>query len=110
MNESVPLWFLENPKLWIHCKNQNAWQELVENKLVNAFIHDSEPWTQTTNKTTWVHSDYSPLKFEKMFKDNKDWWKSYGGPVFTYFVNQRRLWEFGACEFGICSDYIGSYV
>ncbi len=111
LSQSVPLWYLENPNLWIHCKNQTAWQFLVENKRTNAFIHTDEPWVQTTNGTTWVHSKYNPPDFYAMFKKQEydGWYKNYKGPIFTYFVNQKRLSGYENCDYGLCSDYIDSY-
>ncbi len=56
-NQSVPLWFLENPKLWVHCKNQEAWQLLVQNPYEELMKDYQEPiytwFVNHSNKKFW---------------------------------------------------------
>ncbi len=109
IHQSVPLRYLENPKIWVHCKNQSAYDILSKNPLVNCFQHDKEDWVKTSQGYIWVHSRWSPVYFTSEFTslDFSDMSKF----VFTWFVNNSGSSEldFEGEKYGICSDYVESY-
>lgn len=105
LSESVPLWFLENENLWIHCKNQNAYDFLSQVSGVNCFQHTDEDWVKTSKGFAWIHSRIQPSPYMMPNDDNR---------VYTYFVDKEcgSNWDkkiIDVNEYFICTDYPLSY-
>lgn len=108
MYQSVNTSYLENPNLLIHCKNDLAWETLKSNQLVHCFMQTEEDWVETTKKFVVVHSTFSPA----IFKPSAKMKSKYNGFIYTWFVDRpkAKFWKLENCDYGICSDYIGSYL
>lgn len=90
---SINEFFLDNEKLYVHCKNADALEFMVKNSLsCNYFWHQSDNFTITSNKKIWVHVG-KPL-IEKSICCLPEQYK-----------NEPNL---NVC-YGICSDYIEKY-
>lgn len=110
MSQSVPLWYLENPRLWLHCKNDEAWNFLSKVPSVNCFLHNDEDWVMTSNGTIWVHSRWSPATFKEQFF-YEEMKMSSKNIVYTWFVDKqkRHFWKIDNLHYGVCSDFIETY-
>ena len=81
-------------KLWIHCKNKQAVEYLVENDYeaanINWFWHEEDTMTLTSFNYVWAYPGKQPIKksIAVMPEINKD--------------------DISKCS-GICSDYIKDY-
>jgi len=81
-------------KLWIHCKNKQAVEYLVENDYeaanINWFWHENDAMTLTSFNYVWAYPGKQPIKksIAVMPEINKD--------------------DISKCG-GICSDYIKDY-
>ena len=81
--------FLKNKKLWIHCKNKEALEQLSYSDL-HYFWHEKDTVTLTSYKYVWAYPGKQPIKnsiavMPELYNDNK-----------TECI-------------GICSDYISNY-
>lgn len=61
LNQAVPLRFLEDPQVFLHCKNEAAYESLKVNQRVQCFKHDEEPFVlvEPSKSIKWLHSSYS---------------------------------------------------
>lgn len=97
----VDLSFLRNKRLWLHCKNIEAFAKLKTFPDTNCFMQDSEPHVKTTRGYTWNHSKTTTWEKNTVFVSlaghfpkpklfSKEWFckKLYGLP------------------FAICADYM----
>lgn len=62
--------FLQNKRLWIHCKNTQALQYVVDNKL-RGFYHNVDDYTMTTTGQIWVYPGKECPKGGVIVKPNK---------------------------------------
>lgn len=81
--------FLKNKKLWIHCKNKEALEQLSYSDL-HYFWHEKDTVTLTSYKYVWAYPGKQPIKnsiavMPELYNDN-----------------------ISEC-IGICSDYISNY-
>jgi hypothetical protein len=114
LSESIPLWYLQNPKLLVHCKNQDAWNILSKDPLVNCFQHTEENWVKSTRCDIIVHGDISPGKFLSDFKPKEnDLIGSYKSIIYTWFNNKEFEEEMkpslSKFDYTIMTDYPISY-
>lgn len=49
--------FFHNDKFWVHCKNIEALDKMTQHPLVNAFYHDKDACTLTSQKYIWTYPD-----------------------------------------------------
>ncbi len=102
MNESVNMEFLENEKIWCHCKNIKSYETLLKNPLVNCFFHSEEDYVFTSKGFTWFHSRTLPPPY-MLFGDEKK--------VYTYFVHKDKPdWADFIGDYYVCTDYPLNYV
>lgn len=47
--------FFYNDRLWVHCKNIEALYKLKNNPLINAFFHDQDDCTLTSQGFIWTY-------------------------------------------------------
>lgn len=74
-------------KLWIHCKNFEAFDNLIQIKEVNIFWHQNDSYTLTSHQYIWA---YPKMKTTKQCVILMPEWNDF-------------VFEDG---YGICSDYI----
>lgn len=80
-------YFLQNQKLWIHCKNVEAFLDLHNYSNINCFLQEDEPMVLTSRGYVWAHSKCPSA-------DDK-----------TIVVDLDRTKTYQSKPFGICSDY-----
>lgn len=83
--------FKHSSYLWIHCKNADASQWVLDNsRLINGFWHENDKMTFTTKLFIWTAS---PEAFSSR----------------TVLVNNRKdaVTTSSASLFGLCGDYVG---
>lgn len=87
----IDKYFLQNQKIWTHCKNVITYLELSKFSNINCFFQNDEEIVATTRGYFWAHS-------KCMIWNNKT------------IVTKLDSRNWGAPEnvFGICSDYIES--
>ena len=83
--------FLLDFRFWLHAKNGDAFNELVNNDYVNTFWHTTEDWILTSKKYIWTHPN------KKLFANS-----ICVLPELGFIGNIKE------CH-GICSDYIIKY-
>jgi hypothetical protein len=83
--------FLLDFRFWLHAKNGDAFNELVNNDYVNTFWHTTEDWILTSKKYIWTYPN------KKLFANS-----ICVLPELGYIGNIKE------CH-GICSDYIIKY-
>lgn len=88
LGEAIPLNFLEDEKLFCHCKNEEAYQFLKNNDKVKAFQHEDEPLVHIKN-FKWLHSSNNS-KPDNSIK------------VILGEINEIESLK---CYTGICTDY-----
>jgi hypothetical protein len=84
--------FLENPKLWCHAKNEEAFFRILQNQNIHSFWHQKDDYTLTSKGIPWVYPG-------KKVNQNSIWVL----PEHTIYKNITIN-----C-LGICSDYISRY-
>lgn len=58
--EEVPLSFLRDNRVWVHCKDEDAYEYLKKFLDINCFIsHDSISSSVTSRGYHWLHTDFS---------------------------------------------------
>lgn len=82
--------FLQNQRLWVHCKNNAAYLELSKYSDINCFFQDNDDLTITTRGYLWSHSK------------NTEW---NSNTVIVRLELSKMPEE--KVPFAICSDYIG---
>lgn len=82
-------YFLQNQRIWTHCKDINSYLELSKYSNINCFFQSNEKIVKTTGGYLWAHSDCKNF-------NNK-----------TIIVNLDHLEDNSFDAFGICSDYVG---
>lgn len=83
--------FLLDPKLWLHAKNGEAFNELVKNNDANAFWHTTEDWVLTSKKYIWTYPN------KKLYSESVCVL-----PELGYDGDLKEC-------YGICSDFIIKY-
>jgi|JI10StandDraft_1071094.scaffolds.fasta_scaffold07924_20 glycerophosphoryl diester phosphodiesterase len=73
--ECVCLEFLENEKIFTHCKDKASWELLKDNPLVNCFLHDEEDYCITSRGYKWNHIKFWPHIF---YPDENGNWEFVG--------------------------------
>ena len=84
--------FLQNDRLWCHCKNREALAQLLDHN-VHCFFHDTDDVTLTSRGYMWVYPNKETLE---------------GSICVLPELHQCKKQEIGRC-IGICSDYIEHY-
>jgi len=74
-------------KLWIHCKNLEALEILVNFKTLNFFWHQNDDFTLTSKKFIWTYPGKFVCNRSVLVIDDA---RTYSGPI---------------C-FGLCSDFL----
>lgn len=92
--EKIQLDFLLNYKemLWIHTKNAEALNYLLDFKQLNVFWHQSDDYTITTNGTVWTYPNINPVS------------KSV---IVCQTIYETKKYSSFNIE-GICTDYVNS--
>lgn len=82
--------FLQNKKVWTHCKNMETFIQLSKISNINCFFQDGDQVSRTSHGYDWAHSKshYFSKKTILTKLDATDYWGFEGFP------------------FAICSDYI----
>lgn len=61
LHQGAGLFFLENERLFCHCKNEEAFNSLKDNEKVNRFVHTDESevsvYRGSKKYITWKHSE-----------------------------------------------------
>jgi hypothetical protein len=83
----VPKDFLNNPYLWVHCKNLSALHDLIELD-TNVFFHNTDDYTLTSKNVIWTYP---------------------GKPTNDKCVIVSDYDESISGVYGICSDYVLDY-
>ena len=83
--------WLKNNKLWVHAKNLDALNELLEHPSIHSFWHQNDDVTLTSRGYMWTYPN------KKLF--NKS----------IAVINKKNNRENVLKCSGICSDYIRSY-
>jgi len=83
--------FLLDFRLWLHAKNGEAFNQLVNDDYVNTFWHTDEDWVLTSKKYIWTY----PNKF--LYPNS-----ICVLPELGYYGEIKHC-------FGICSDYLLKY-
>jgi hypothetical protein len=84
--------FLLNPRFWIHAKNGEAFNVLLENKKLNAFWHTTEDWVLTSKQYVWTYPN------KKLFANS-----------ICVLPESGYLGDIKKCH-GICSDFLNHYL
>lgn len=84
--------FFYNDKLWVHCKNIEALYKLRTNPVVNAFFHDQDDCTLTSQGYIWTYP-------KKLLLTDK-----------SIAVMPERVedWDLSSA-YGICTDFPDRY-
>lgn len=103
LQEYVYISFLENPKLWVHCKNEQAlklmWQHCyLGGKKINYFYHDKDDYTITSNGNIWCYPGKYISGSIAVLPENIEY------PL-NVFNAYNKYFNVG----GICSDQIAFY-
>lgn len=112
-NQSIPLRFLEDSRIWCHCKDERSYEILSKNPLVNCFKHTDENWVKTSQGYIWVHSRWNPGMFIDKFGGSEflPAFSDMSKFVFTWFVDKPKSssWNMKDNTYSICSDFVESY-
>jgi hypothetical protein len=94
-NYQIDINFLLNNsmKLWIHCKNYEAFGYLIQYKELNIFWHQSDSYTLTSKGYIWCYPDQIPPN------------KTISIILMPEINNFNSLKHNMDC-YGICSDYV----
>lgn len=62
--QKIPIYFLMHraKKLWVHCKNHEAFEMLSKYQTLNIFWHQTDDFILTSKGYIWCHPDINPLK------------------------------------------------
>lgn len=87
--------FLENPHFWLHAKDIKTITALIDpGFLVNAFFHETDPCTVTTQKWIWTYPGHPVLGWRSiavMPEIFPDWDLSQAGGICTDFPIEYQL-------------------
>lgn len=86
--------FLQNQRVWAHCKNIEAYLELVKFKNINCFFHTEEEMVMTSQGFLWAHPKCSKFNSNTVLVKLDP-----GDGIF----NHDDL-------YGICTDYASKYM
>lgn len=89
--EKINISFLENPSVWSHAKNLEAYFELYNNPKAHVFWHDKDDFTFTSKGIKWCKAGYISHDGIMVMPELK---KSH-----TKLINTRKH-----VPLGICSD------
>lgn len=88
--------FLENPRLWCHAKNLEAFHMMLRNTKIHCFWHEVDQATLTSEGFIWTYpgiDGLTPLSIAVMPERHED--------MPLYSPEGWRLWK---CA-GVCTDY-----
>ena len=80
--------FLDNKKLWIHCKNKESLEFCLKNNF-HCFFHNSDEYTITSNGFIWAYPG-----------------KEFNSNICISVLPEKNNFEYLNDCFGICSDFI----
>ena len=84
--------FVNSSKLWIHCKNTQALDYLIQFKELNIFWHEEDHYTITSKGVLWAHP-----KSEMTCNT-----------IIVMPEHKNNQYDFTKC-LGICTDYINNF-
>ena len=84
--------FLEDPRLWCHAKNVDAFIEMISNVNIVSFWHEHDRYALTSDGYIWTWN----------FTEHNDKCIIIHPELMLRFVDYNNI-------AGVCSDYIGSY-
>lgn len=84
--------FFYNDRLWVHCKNIEALYKLKTNSLVNAFFHNQDDCTLTSQGYIWTFPKNLPLTDQSI-------------AVMPELVEDWDITQ----AFGVCTDFVKNY-
>ena len=90
--QETQLKFLQDERLWCHCKSREALAKLISNG-VHCFFHETDDVTLTSKGYMWVYPNKKPLE---------------GSICVLPELHNCKNQDLERCV-GICSDYIDSY-
>lgn len=90
-NYKTTRFFLQNKRLWVHCKNIAAFIELSNYQNVNCFYQTEEEMVMTSRGYLWAHSKCNA-------------WNN--NTVVTKLDS--RAWQAPQHAYAVCSDYVGT--
>jgi|TARA_R110000824_G_scaffold67527_2_gene174976 hypothetical protein len=79
-------------RLWIHCKNLEALENLIKFKFLNVFWHENDDFTLTSKGYIWTYPGKSLTKNS-----------------IAVMPEIKKFQNLESC-FGICSDFISTYL
>lgn len=82
--------FIQNQKLWVHCKNIDAYLELFNYSNVNCFFQENEKMVMTSRGYLWAHSSCTKWNNKTVVVSLID----------KPYFNDKQL------PFALCSDFI----
>ena len=83
--------FLLNQKFWLHAKNGDAFNKLLQDHTLNVFWHTTEDWVLTSKRYIWTYPN-------KLLYANS----------ICVLPERGYNGDLNHCE-GICSDFISRY-
>ena len=84
--------FLENPKLWCHTKNEEAFFRMLQNQNIHSFWHQDDDYTLTSKGIPWVYPG------KKIFENS------------IWVLPEKTTYKYIKLNcLGICSDNISLY-
>jgi hypothetical protein len=81
-------------RLWVHCKNSNALEVCLSNK-INCFWHDTDDYTLTSKGFVWAYPGKIPVSKNSIFVM----------PENHFSIDFIKQFD----PYGICSDIVESY-
>jgi len=84
--------FINSSKLWIHCKNTQALDYLIQFKELNIFWHEEDHYTITSKGVLWAH----PKSIMTV------------NTIIVMPEHKNNQYDFTKC-LGICTDYINNF-
>jgi hypothetical protein len=85
--------FFYNDRLWVHCKNIEALFKLKTNKLINAFFHEQDDCTLTSQGYIWTYP-------KKLILTNQS---------IAVLPERVESWDLSQA-YGICTDFPYNYL
>lgn len=84
--------FLKNPNMWIHCKNEEAFEEMTyQSPQLHYFWHQTDVYTLTSFNVPWIYPGKKLIKTGICVL-----------PEENYEMSQLKTFD----VYGFCSDYI----
>ena len=97
--EKIDIAFLENARLWVHCKTDITHQTLYKNPKVQCFQQTDEDSVFTSVGMIWSHSSskkISPIRILTILGPVSDFYDKWGT-------------DYKIRPYAVCSDYVESY-